>query len=307
MVHLRSARPPSSTSHGAHAEADTGSSDLWSITTECLDPQCQAAAAEGVPRYDPVRDPALVDLGVPVDFPYGPSFVPRLPSVNPPLTASRSLSTFVSGELVQSVGTVADWKLANLTFSAMNSTNTSLAVGHVAGIFGASFPATSLAFNILFNLTVPANATDAELAEAYFTPSPYWPPLSRLAYDGSFACPGFTLTVQRLTDPELSDVGLVTLGGLPAGIKESDLTWAPVYLYPGKVVAEGSRLAGAIEKVPTFWTIEIEGITVNGHPIGNFTEPAYGLVDSGPCRSPPLRAFVADRLQRDDRDGFSSR
>lgn len=175
---------------------------------------------------------------------------------------------------------MAGWTVENATFSAVSSTNNSIVLSS-AGIFGASFPFISQSAGALFSAVVGRNRASQQIARAFFQPSEFWPVLSRLAYDGSLDRPGFSLSLERLTEPTLSNAGVLTLGGLPSGIQESSLTWAQVYKFPPEVMLP-SDVAPYAQPFSAKWEIEVDGVTINGQQVGSFGNgPVYGLVDSG--------------------------
>jgi len=87
----------------------------------------------------------------------------------------------------------------------------------------------------------------------------------------------YTLTLQRdYPTVQGSNVGVMTLGGLPSAILNNSLTWVPVKNYPTNVslfsmfdtFQSPSTLVDAVMKIlpstPNLWEIPIDGLFVNG-------------------------------------------
>lgn len=261
---------------------DTGSSDLIVLTKECQDPLCVEGLAQGDPPYDPALDPSVTDTGSGVRFLYGELSVLTLPPpLDPTLNESQSRDHhFATGEILRSTAVIAGWKVANVSFAAINSTNVGQIVYSASGTLGASWPSLSQIFDIEFNASHPANSsTPEQLAKDYLASSDSWPLIRRLASQGYLKTPSFSTSLRRLSDPETSNAGVVTLGGLPSHIDACELTYIPLHL----PLLAGWSFADQVGPLPVAWTIPVEGMTLNGRPFGNLSsvETSIALLDTG--------------------------
>lgn len=91
----------------------------------------------------------------------------------------------------------------------------------------------------------------------------------------------YTLTLQR-EEPTNADsnIGVMTIGGLPSGVSNDSLTWVPVNPYPinDTVIADltipvSAEVQAEIEKlmptIPYRWEAVIDGFFVNGQLASN--------------------------------------
>jgi hypothetical protein len=74
----------------------------------------------------------------------------------------------------------------------------------------------------------PPLLSSAEVIASFST---YGPFLSRLISQNTLASPMFTTTLQRDTTEIGGNVGLLSLGELPDGIRSDSLTWVPLRAY----------------------------------------------------------------------------
>ena len=123
----------------------------------------------------------------------------------------------------------------------------------------------------------------------------YGPLVSRMVLNGGdssspawLAAPQFSVTLQRTTPTFSGNVGSLTLGGLPAGVVNSSLTWMPVRRYSaeqnGVVVPEAPE-----ETYPYAWDIPLDAVYFDGvqlplSNLGDVSSNGVGhsaLIDTG--------------------------
>ncbi|KAK7442722.1 hypothetical protein VKT23_015969 [Stygiomarasmius scandens] len=139
------------------------------------------------------------------------------------------------------------------------------------------------------------------------------PPLTRYIAQLGLE-PRFTVSLQRDTVDLGGNAGMLTIGELPDGIEEKDLTWVPVRLYSP---AEGGLLPppeSPNETYPLTWEAPIDAVFLNGVklPRSNLTSPSLSdsaLFDTGNnlIRGPSdVVDFIRSMLQN-EREGDDSR
>lgn len=163
-----------------------------------------------------------------------------------------------------------------------------------AGIFGVGFPIISEAVLEIFNQSLTTNASlasaDASVqAEAFLqTTVSAGGAMTRLIAGGTLKSPSYSMTLQRLLDPTNSNAGVLTIGGLPSGVSDSELTYMPVHSYPGEDFIP-FPFASAISSVKAVMEVQFDHITINGQVLPNSTIGAdvtnsigtWALIDSG--------------------------
>lgn len=113
----------------------------------------------------------------------------------------------------------------------------------------------------------------------------------------------YTLTLQREEPTDVdSNIGVMTIGGLPSGVSNDSLTWIPVNPYPindavfaniaSSISAEvQAEVAKLMPTVPFRWEAVIDGFFVNGQLASNSSggKPIalFDSVSVKPCKQSP--------------------
>ncbi|KAF8530169.1 aspartic peptidase domain-containing protein [Hysterangium stoloniferum] len=240
---------------------DTGSSDLWSISTDCFN--CFSSTA---PK---ISTSSFIPSGLGIEFDYGDSTHP-----------TSAIGGIVSGPV-----SIAGMQVQNQFLGAVNFTNT-VPIDHgLSGIFGAGFPINSFIFAKLVFEALPPEATDTQIADKVISVLPAQAPLlSRLVLDGQLAQPMFTVTLQRETIEVGGNVGQLTIGQLPEGVSNDSLTWVPVRLYTEAQGGISGPSNNPTEHFPIGWEVAIDDIFLNGQKLPQPTLPTgtgyTALIDS---------------------------
>ena len=186
---------------------DTGSSDLWSISTDCTAPNC-GATFSSTPQISPS---SLQSANLSVRFDYGDS----------------AHQTFASGIIGSSSVSVASLKTDNQFLAACNKTNSNVSDGGLSGIFGIGFPSpfsgsvifssehrTSLRhaggyfFHIQLLVLMDQNTSGANNTDVFISELPTQGPfISRLIANDQLKEPMFTVHTFSITLVLLSDYG----------------------------------------------------------------------------------------------------
>ncbi|KAJ7162014.1 aspartic peptidase domain-containing protein [Mycena filopes] len=234
---------------------DTGSSDLWVITSSCAQHAC--ANARGMARLPAA---SLKTTGGNVTMRYGDS----------------TTGTYASGPLAMATASIAGVAIDNQLFAAIDDTTNTVVQFGAAGIFGLGFPSESqIQAAAVINQFGKTGTTDHFIAASYAT----GPLISRIAQSGALQMPMFSISLQRSTI-DISGKGALTLGTLPDGVDNSSLTWVPVRLYSP---AEGGLTPPTFapnEVYPLRWEIDLDGVFLDGVEIGASKIPATGGVDT---------------------------
>lgn len=180
---------------------------------------------------------------------------------------------------------VAALSMEKQFFAAINATNTTVAATGAVGIFGLGFPIASVVFADLFKqrfvtcANCSAGATTAKRDELHgrrpfpqlstllesaklAARSPGTPSLSdllslvpsaaplipRAVHEKALAEPVIAVTLQRQTVDPGGNVGMLSLGGLPASVDRDKLTWVDVRGY----TATQAGLPGTVEDGETY-------------------------------------------------------
>ncbi|KAJ6586051.1 aspartic peptidase domain-containing protein [Mycena capillaripes] len=232
---------------------DTGSSDLWVITSDCV-----ANACANSQNTAHVPAGSLTKTGDQVTMRYGDS----------------TTGTFASGPVAMDTVSIAGVAIENQLFGAINDTTSPVVQFGTAGILGLGFPTESqIMSTAVISQFGNTGSTDHFVASSFDD----GPLLSRISQTGALEMPMFTVSLQRSTI-DVSGTGALTLGRLPDGIDNSSLTWVPVRLYNP---AEGGIRAPTFAPGEVrFWEIDLEGVFLDGVEIAPSTVPTSGGVDA---------------------------
>ncbi|KAF7336250.1 Peptidase A1 domain-containing protein [Mycena venus] len=234
---------------------DTGSSDLWVITSDCV-----ANACANSQKTAHVPAGSLTKTGANVTMRYGDS----------------TTGTFASGPVAMDTVSIAGVAIENQLFGAINETTSPIVQLGAAGILGLGFPTESQILSTAVINQFGKTGTTDHLVASSFDDGPL---LARIAQTGALEMPMFTVSLQRSTI-DVSGTGALTLGKLPDGIDNSSLTWVPVRLYSP---AEGGISAPTFapdEVYPLRWEIDLEGVFLDGVEIAPSTVPTSGGVNA---------------------------
>lgn len=233
---------------------DTGSSDLWVISSNCVQDACAKSHTTRVPAQ------SLTKTGANVTMRYGDS----------------TTGTFAAGPIAMDTVSIAGVAIENQLFAAIDDTTNSVVQFGAAGIFGLGFPSESQ-----IQGAAVTNQFGAQSTTDHFVASSYadGPLISRIAQTGALEMPMFAISLQRSTI-DISGTGALTLGSLPAGVDNSTITWVPVRLY---TPAEGGIDPPSFapdEVYPLRWEIDLDAVFLDGQKLAASTIPTSGGVDA---------------------------
>ncbi|EPQ51101.1 acid protease [Gloeophyllum trabeum ATCC 11539] len=244
---------------------DTGSSDLWVVSSACQTGGCEKSTW---PQY-PLS--TFEDTGADVLMQYGDS----------------TTGTSASGPVGRDTVTLAGLSIQSQPFAAVNKTDSSVVVDNdAAGIFGLGFPSESQVQAAVVNQQFNTPKTTDEFVS---TTSQNGPLLSRLAMTGQLAQPMFTITLQRDTIDVGGNPGVLTIGKLPDGVDNSSLTWVPVKLYSPADGGLNPPTFAPNEIYPLRWEVELDAVYLDGQkladsaikPSGVQSTTVSALIDTG--------------------------
>ncbi|KAJ7585746.1 aspartic peptidase domain-containing protein [Mycena floridula] len=281
---------------------DTGSSDLWVVSDRCTTGACDGANLQSVQTDAGGFD----NTGASVSLYYGDSTTgtfARGPivagdvsiaglSIPSQLFASIDATTnqivrygtsgifglgFPSGSVVQQARV---WEEAKNPTSTSSSTKRELTRDEVAARAEAEIAARAESREVQATDGAETQATDgieASIKSLASTSSTdlfvsstwkYGPLISRLVQ--FLDSPMFAVRLQRgVVDAEDSTNGLLTLGILPPGIQDSDVTWVPVRLYSETDGGIPAPSWAQREIYPYRWEIDIDGVYLDGKRLAN--------------------------------------
>ncbi|KAH9913688.1 acid protease [Epithele typhae] len=282
---------------------DTGSADLWLVSDGCR----ELCAHTDLPLYPQA---ALSPIGQSVHLLYGDSHT----------------STHAFGPIGTDTVGIAELSVPRQYLAAITDTNTSVLDTGSAGILGLGFAPISLIWRQLMAdkgsslpLALPGRVADAvdtaglNLRTHTFPsfsslarPSPYkkrqnprylmsWdtdsittygPLLTRLATLGVLSRPLVATTLQRDTVSLGDHAGTLSLGALPDGISEDDLTWVPVRGYRASQGGLPPSPQAPYEIYPLVWEVPLDDVFFDGIrlPRSSLSPPSISLsalVDTG--------------------------
>ncbi|RDB16465.1 Pepsin A [Hypsizygus marmoreus] len=112
------------------------------------------------------------------------------------------------------------------------------------------------------------------------------PLLSRLVATSDLTSPQFTVTLQRNTVDVGGNVGVLSIGELPRGIKNESITWVPIRRYDSSQGGLPPPPDSPSEEYPITWEIFIDDVYLDGErlPRSTLSPPATtlsALVDTG--------------------------
>ncbi|KIP05275.1 hypothetical protein PHLGIDRAFT_30987 [Phlebiopsis gigantea 11061_1 CR5-6] len=279
---------------------DTGSADLWVISKACTG-NCSST----VPLYPQTT---FQSTGQNVQLLYGDS----------------RTGTHAAGPIGKDSAGVAGLAVADQYLASIIDTNTTLLETGSAGIFGLGFPAISVLWRQLIQAQLneePPTISGRALADVDFrrTPFPsfdfltktisfehhkrqntslrsspeviasfdtYGPLFTRLVADHRLAEPMFATTLQRDSIDIGGNVGQLSIGELPAGIKSDSLTWVPLRAYTPQEGGLPPSSDAPHEVYPLVWEIAVDDVYFDGAKLARsqLSSPSItlsALIDTG--------------------------
>lgn len=247
-------------------QLDTGSSDLWSISTACTALSCPI-------HFNTSR----------ISFP----IFNRTKAVAQYSYGDADNLAFTSGPIVSGAVLLADFLVENQFIVAANATNTSLASEGISGVFGLGFPFgnASPITNQLLQRMIPKNTslngvTDILLSILALD----GPMLPRLTLSGQLDEPLFTITLQRTANELGGNVGELSIGELPGNLSDSSLTYLPVRLYSPDEGGIPGPSSNPSATYPLNWEVQLDSVWLNGQELplpSNLPGIYTALIDSG--------------------------
>ncbi|KAF9525499.1 aspartic peptidase domain-containing protein [Crepidotus variabilis] len=228
---------------------DTGSSDLWVISDQCQIGACGKLTTGS--RYPQSAS------GPGLSMSYGDS----------------TTGTSANGTVGHDTASIAGISILDQPFGVVDATDNLVVSSGLSGIIGLGFPAAS---RVQEALTIqgsgPIHSTDQFLLSTFDD----GPVLARIAMTNTLTAPMFSTTFQRNTI-DIGGHGLLTLGKLPDGVKDSEMIWVPVRLY--KPSEGGLKAPGYAPKevYPYRWEIDIDAVYLDGEKVPDSTIKANGV------------------------------
>ncbi|KII85648.1 hypothetical protein PLICRDRAFT_126387 [Plicaturopsis crispa FD-325 SS-3] len=286
---------------------DSGSSDLWVVSSDCKN-----CTVSNVPAYSVSSSfSSASPQGLSARLLYGDSFT----------------GTHAYGPIGMDSVSVGGVDIQNQWFAAIDDTNTTVVKFGSAGILGTGFPANSVIWAQIFANQHPSPGkrelapAQTNLGSRLFPDFSFrggdsalstrddarartelilasWPSTGpafpRLAATSALAAPMYSVSLQRDTVEVGGNAGVLSIGALPAGVKNDDLAWAPVRLYTHAQGGLPGPPDSPNETYPIAWEISIDDVYLDGQKLARSTlVPANlsvtALVDTGNSllRGPP--------------------
>lgn len=241
---------------------DTGSSDLWVISSACTTSICNKST---VTRYNLT---SFTPSGTDVTMNYGDS----------------TTGTYASGPVGKDTATIAGLSVSNQQFAAIdNTTSTAVSFGS-AGILGLGFPSESVIQQSVVNEQFNNPSSSDQFVASTFENGPL---LSRAISSGELQNPVFAIALQRDT-VDIGGTGQLSIGKLPDGVSNSSFTWVPVRLYSQNDGGLAPPGFAPNETYPYRWEIPLDGVYLDGTKLADSTIPGQGvntsvsaLIDTG--------------------------
>ncbi|KIJ31217.1 hypothetical protein M422DRAFT_267170 [Sphaerobolus stellatus SS14] len=239
---------------------DTGSSDLWSISSDCTSSSCG-----NITELSLIKTSEFKTVGLDYRIDYRDS----------------SLPTSASGAILSGTARLAGLQLNNQFLGAVNATST--LPGGLTGVFGVGFHTGSNIVGALLGQDGVSTSNFTDVLNAQIADQ--GPFLTRLIANGQLGQPMFTITLQRDTFDLGGNIGQLTIGKLPEGVSNNSLTWVPVRLYSQEQggIPSSSNSPNEVsclvffnaKRSPLFWEVPIDEVILNGQ-----TLPKPNLNDS---------------------------
>ncbi|KAI0634489.1 acid protease [Trametes polyzona] len=230
----------------ASLNIDTGSSDLWVISSACGNPECAGNSGQ---RLDDSDTGSFKSSGVMVNMLYGDS----------------STGSHARGRVGRDTVTLAGLTMENQTLAAVDDTNNYAISNGASGVFGLGFPAQR------------TERIGGQLGSTFG--------LDFFVKDIGNSGPLSRNTLQR-NHIDISGEGALTIGRLPGGIDESDITWVPVRLYSSADGGLSPPSFAPDEVYPLRWEVELDAVFLDGEKLPGSTQPADGVAN------PSLSALI---------------
>ncbi|KIJ48551.1 hypothetical protein M422DRAFT_103485, partial [Sphaerobolus stellatus SS14] len=194
--------------------------------------------------------------------------------------------TSVIGLIVSGPVALVGIELDNQFFSAGSFTNSNVIFDGLTGILGVGFHVNSGLLQTLVRQERDPAANGSLVTDFINSQLPTQGPfLSRLVATGELEQPMFTITLQRDSVDIGGNVGQLTIGTLPDGVRNDSLTWVPVQRssLDNAGVVGPSDSPDEVNIYESFWEVVIDDVILNGEvlPRPNITVPYTGHIDSG--------------------------
>ncbi|KAF7315963.1 Peptidase A1 domain-containing protein [Mycena indigotica] len=233
---------------------DTGSSDLWVITTDCTTNACAKSRTTHLPAK------SLSRTGANVTMRYGDS----------------TTGTYATGNIAIDTVSIAGVAIENQLFAAIEDTTNAVVQFGAAGIFGLGFPTESQIQGAAVTKQFGPQATTDHFVASSYADGPL---ISRIAQTGALEMAMFAITLQRSTI-DISGTGALTLGSLPPGVDNKTITWVPVRLYKPEEGGITAPTFAPNEVYPLRWEIDLDAVWLDGRKVPASKIPTSGGVDA---------------------------